>query len=230
MALLNPAVQKQVRAVLAELKSPVTLAVFTRTGGDVPCETCDETRELLEELASLSNGNVRVEAYDLERDAGAARAYNVDKAPAVAVLGGDAGRRDFGIRFFGCPAGYEFGTLIEDIRMASTGVTDLSPGTIETLSRLDAPLHLQVFVTPTCPYCPRAVLLAHKMAIAGERVTAAAVDATEFPELATRYEVYGVPRTVINDTVHVEGAVPEARLMAELIAIVGERHDRVSVQ
>jgi len=230
MAFLNPSVQKQVRAVFAELQSPVTLAVFSRTGGEVPCETCDETRELLEELASLSNGNVRVDAYDLERDVDAARRYDVDKAPAIAVLGGGPGRRDFGIRFFGSPAGYEFGTLIEDIRMASTGVTDLSPRTIEVLSRLDAPLHVQVFVTPTCPYCPRAVLLAHKMAIAGERVTADAVDATEFPELAARYEVYGVPRTVVNDTVHVEGAVPEARLMAELITIIGGRGASVSVQ
>lgn len=75
-------------------------------------------------------------------------------------------------------------------------------------------------MTPTCPYCPRAVLLAHKMAVASDLVTADAIDATEFPELADRYHVHGVPRTVVNDTVRVEGAVPEAMLMAELIPIL----------
>jgi Thioredoxin domain len=63
------------------------------------------------------------------------------------------------------------------------------------------------------------VLLAHKMAIANDWVTADAVDATEFPELADRYHVHGVPRTVANDAVHVEGAVPEAMLVAELLPI-----------
>jgi glutaredoxin-like protein len=134
------------------------------------------------------------------------------------VLGDQSGRRDFGIRFSGSPAGYEFATLIEDIRMARGQETlGLSPGTVQTLAHLTGPLHLQVFVTPTCPYCPRAVVLAHRLAIASDRVTAEAIDATEFPELADRYHVQGVPRTVVNDAVHIEGAVPESLLMAELI-------------
>jgi glutaredoxin-like protein len=110
--------------------------------------------------------------------------------------------------------------LIEDIRMASTGRSDLSAGAAEALSRLAAPLRIQVFVTPTCPYCPRAVLLAHKMALASDMVTAEMIDATEFPELADRYEVYGVPKTVINETIQIEGAVPESALMAQLIPML----------
>jgi thioredoxin family protein/DUF2892 family protein len=74
-----------------------------------------------------------------------------------------------------------------------------------------------VYVTPTSPYCSRAALPAHKMALVSDWVTADAVDATEFPELADSYHVQGVPRTIVNDTVHIEGAVPEAMLMAELI-------------
>jgi hypothetical protein len=60
------------------------------------------------------------------------------------------------------------------------------------------------------------------MAIVSDWVTADAIDATEFPELADRYHVHGVPRTIVNDTVHIEGAVPEAMLMAELIPILEE--------
>jgi glutaredoxin-like protein len=157
---------------------------------------------------------------DLDAHPAKATLCRIDEAPAIAVLGDESGRRDFGIRFYGSPAGYECATLIEDTRMVSRGTGDLSPATIDGLRHLSLPLHLQVFVTPTCPYCPRAALLAHKLAVASDLVTADAIDATEFPELADRYHVHGVPRTIVNDSVHVEGAVPEAMLMAELIPIL----------
>lgn len=216
MALLSESVRAALQEILVALPDPVTLLVFVKT----ECETCEQARELVEELASISAGKVRMEVHEVDTGAPAAALYRIDKAPAIVVLGGEHGRRDFGVRFYGSPAGYEFATLIEDVRMVSQGTTDLSPATLEVLRHLTAPLHLRVFVTPTCPYCPRAVLLAHKMAIASDWVTADAIDATEFPELADRYHVHGVPRTVVNDIVHVEGAVPEAMLMAELIPIL----------
>lgn len=107
-------------------------------------------------------------------------------------------------------------TLLVFVR---TGDRD-SRCTVDAFRHLTSPLHLQVFVTPTCPYCPRAVLLAHKLAIASEWVTSDAVDATEFPDLAQRYEVHGVPRTVIDETMHIEGAVPETMLMAQLMPLL----------
>ena len=216
MALLNASLQAELRNVFVALPYPVTLLVFVSAG----CETCGETRELVDELASISEGKVQIEVRDLDAHPPEATLYRIDKAPGIAVLGDVSGRRDFGIRFYGSPAGYEFATLIEDIRMVSRGTADLSPATMDALRHLSAPLHLQVFVTPTCPYCPRAVLLAHKLAVASDLVTADAIDATEFPELADRYHVHGVPRTVVNDSVYVEGAVPEAMLMAELIPIL----------
>jgi glutaredoxin-like protein len=213
---LNASLRGELQGFLAGLPRPVTLLAFVRQG----CGTCAETQDLVEGLASLSDGKIQVEVYDLDAHPIEAGRHAVDKAPAVVVLGGETGRRDFGIRFYGLPDGYEFATLIEDIRMASETTTDLSPATLDLLAHLATPLHLRVFVTPTCPYCPRAVLLTHKMAIASERVTAEVVDAAQFPELAREYQVYGVPRTIINDTVHVEGAVPESMLMAELIPLL----------
>ena len=221
MALLNSSLRTELRTVLVALPHPVTLLVFVNAA----CESGEETRELVDELASISEGRVRSEVHDLDTHPAEATLYRIDKAPALVVLGDESGRRDFGIRFYGSPTGYEFATLIEDMRMASRGTADLSPGTREALEHLSAPLHLQVFVTPMCPYCPRAVLLAHKMAVASDWVTADAVDATAFPELAERYHVHGVPRTVANETVHVEGAVPEAMLMAELLPILEARAD-----
>jgi predicted DsbA family dithiol-disulfide isomerase len=61
------------------------------------------------------------------------------------------------------------------------------------------------------------VVLAHRLAMESDWIRADAVEATEFPHLANKYEVFGVPRTVINETIHVEGAVPEAMLVNEIL-------------
>ncbi|MCB0056509.1 MAG: thioredoxin family protein [Caldilineaceae bacterium] len=148
-----------------------------------------------------------------------AETYGIDKIPAVAVVREGDSPADYGVRLFGIPSGYEFGTLIEDIRLVSSGNPELSDATLAELAKLSSPVNIQVFVTPTCPYCPRAVLLAHRLAMASDFVTASMVEATEFPQLSNRYQVYGVPRTVINDVIHVEGAVPENMLITKLMNV-----------
>ena len=86
------------------------------------------------------------------------------------------------------------------------------------LADLTEPVSLQVFVTPACSYCPRAVILAHQMAMECPLVQAEMVEATEFPELSVRHHVSGVPQTTINNGAgHVVGAVPEEQLLAEII-------------
>jgi len=137
---------------------------------------------------------------------------------AASVVLGGAESQDYGIRFYGIPSGYEFASLLEAIRMVGSDEVELQPATRQFLAELAAPLHLQVFVTPSCPYCPRAVMLAHRLAYVSAHVTADAVEVTEFPDLGDRYQVMGVPRTVIDEVVHVEGAVPEGTLLAKLIA------------
>ena len=86
----------------------------------------------------------------------------------------------------------------------------------QLVAELDNPLHLQVFVTPTCPYCPQAVILAHQLAFESNMVNGDMVEATEFPQLSFKYHVQGVPRTVINETVFLGGAAPEQMLMAKV--------------
>jgi glutaredoxin-like protein len=197
----------------ASLQRPVQLALFI---SEPNCPYCDSTRELLEALSVL-NDNLSLSVYDLQADAERAAALGVDKAPGIAVLGGAEGY-DYGIRFYGIPSGYEFASLLEAIRMVGSNTVELQPATRQFLAELAAPMHLQVFVTPSCPYCPRAVVLAHRLAYASPQVIADAVEVTEFPELGDRYQVMGVPRTVIDEVVHVEGAVPEGMLLAKLIA------------
>jgi glutaredoxin-like protein len=219
MALLNDEIRTQVREMLAALDAPVRLVVFTQgEGGALECEMCADTRALVSEVAALSP-RLTVEVRDLVGDAEVVEAYGIDKVPAVAIVRDGPEPVDYGIRLYGIPSGYEFSTLLEDILMVSQGEHGLNPATLAELDKLTGPVNIQVFVTPTCPYCPRAVLLAHKLAMASSYVSAAMVEATEFPHLANRYQVYGVPRTVINDVVHVEGAVPESMLITKLMTV-----------
>jgi glutaredoxin-like protein len=212
MPLMDQDTQNQVRDLLAEVKSPVTLRMFSQ---EFECGYCKETRQILEEIADLSD-LVTVEVSDLVADKALADSLGVDKIPAVAVLG--EGGQDYGIRFYGIPSGYEFTSLLEAIILVGTGAVGITDATRDFLDSLEEPLHLQVFVTPTCPYCPRAVVLAHHLAYASDKVTADMVEVTEFPHLGNRYNVMGVPRTVINDDTYIEGAAPEQMLLEKLKA------------
>jgi alkyl hydroperoxide reductase subunit AhpF len=108
------------------------------------CDFCEETRELVEELASLSD-QVNAVIYDFVADKDKAEEYAIDKIPAIAVLG----ERDYGVRIYGIPAGYEFTSLIEAIKTVSAGQSGLSEATKEALAQIEQPVHFQVFVTPT---------------------------------------------------------------------------------
>ena len=210
MGFLNESVRKEIRPILDALQNTVKLVFFTQK---TECRFCKETRDLLEEISGLS-AKIQLEVLDFQADARRAQEYGVDKIPATVVLAPDYR----GIRFFGIPSGYEFASLIEAIRLASTGDSGLSADTRVFLDGLEKDLHLQVFVTPTCPYCPGAVTLAHRMAHYSSRVIGDMVEATEFPHLAQKYGVMGVPRTVINENVFQEGAAPEETLVEKIRA------------
>ncbi len=214
MPLMDQDTQTQVRELLAAVKSPVTLQLFTQ---EFECGYCKETRQILEEVAECSD-LVSVQVSDLVADKERAESFGIDKIPAVAVLG--EGGTDYGIRFYGIPSGYEFTSLLEAIILVGSGAVSLSDKARSFLDNLEEPLHLQVFVTPTCPYCPRAVVLAHHMAYASDKVTADMIEVTEFPHLGHRYNVMGVPRTVINEDTYIEGAAPEELLLEKLKAAV----------
>lgn len=213
--LLNDQVIKQINGVFAELAEPVQIILFA---SQERCDYCTETQQLLEEVAALSD-KLELKVYDLQADQEIARQFNVQDAPVIVIAAKDGEQvKDLGIRFLGIPSGHEFSTLVNDIVLVSKRDSGLDAKTREYLKALDKPLSLQVFVTPTCPYCPRAVLLAHQMAMENPMmISAAGVEATEFPELANRFNVSGVPQTVINAGAGiVVGAVPEQNLLAEI--------------
>jgi glutaredoxin-like protein len=195
-----------------KLVEPVRLVMFTQ---EIECQYCHETHQLVEEVAALSD-KIEVEVYNFITDAEKAKEYGVDKIPAIAILGD----RDYGVRYYGIPSGYEFTSIVEDIISVSERDSGLAAETREAIAQLTEPVHIQVFVTPTCPYCPGAVRLAHQMAIESDLICADMVEAIEFPHLAHKYDVYGVPRSVINETVHIEGAVSEPMFLEKVLEAV----------
>jgi alkyl hydroperoxide reductase subunit AhpF len=141
MPFLSAADEQAVRHEFEKLKGPVKLTVFASERGG---ENNQQTVALAREVAALSDLiSVQVLNPLIEREQ--AQAYGVDVTPAIAV----EGAADYGIRFLGIPAGYEFVNLIDSIVVASTGEPALSAATKEALDGLGEDVTIKVFTTPT---------------------------------------------------------------------------------
>ncbi|MEM2583824.1 MAG: thioredoxin family protein [Candidatus Thermoplasmatota archaeon] len=209
MAIISKSDKKYIKDKFEkEMEKDVKIVYFTQ---DFECQFCKETREILEEIKELSD-KIEIEIHEFNKEREIAEKYKIDKIPATLLFG----EKEYGIRFFGIPSGYEFSALIEDIICVSQGKSKLKETTKEEIRRINKKLHLQVFVTPTCPYCPSMTHLAHQMAIENENITADMVEIVEFPHLAHKYNVMGVPKTVINDKIEIVGSVREEHLLNEL--------------
>ncbi len=201
MALLKDGDRRKVAEYFGAIEHPVRIVMFTQS---MECDYCQMTRELLQELGAL-NSFITLEILDFVSDADQAEAYGVDKIPATLILGD----KDYGIRFYGVPAGYEFMSLVEAIVDVGKRDHGLPDAILAQLERVDRPVRMQAMVSPTCPYCPRAVRTAHRFAMASDFITGDMVEITEFPQLAVKYGVQGVPNTIINDVESVVGGLPE---------------------
>ena len=188
------------------------------------CMFCKETKSLLREVCALSD-KIELILYDFLADKETAKKYNIDKIPATII----SGNTEKNVRIFGIPSGYEYANLIEAIGDASNGSTNLTPKTIEALKSLEKPIHIQTFVTPTCPYCTTSVRLGHQFALESSLIVADMVEATEFPHLAQKYNVVGVPRTVINESITVEGAVPEETFLERVLMATKPEENKLTI-
>jgi glutaredoxin-like protein len=212
--LLENEITRQVQEAFKQLKEPAQVLFF---GKKEDCQYCQDTLQLIEEVVALSD-KLGLEVHDIDDELALAQQYRIDKTPGFMIAGKDGEQiLDFGIRFAGIPSGHEFSSLIHDLILVSGRDSGLSSKARQVLQKLDRPVLLQVFVTPTCPYCPQAVVLAHQMALESPMVEAEMVEAMEFPELSNQFGVSGVPQTTINSGAGtVIGAVPEDSLLVEI--------------
>jgi len=194
-----------------ELENKVKLIFFHEDD----CEYCELEGQLLDEVQALSD-KILVERYHKDSEKG--REYNIEFAPALIITLEDG--KDRGVRFYGVPSGHEFGTLIQDIVLfGKNAKPQLSQETIDKLNQLDKPVKISVFVTPTCPYCPKAALTAHNMALASDKVTAEVVEAGEFFDLSDQFGVSSVPHIAINRDPEkfFIGAYPEPQFLQQVL-------------
>jgi glutaredoxin-like protein len=212
MALLSEQDRQTVRGHLAVIEEPVRLLFFTQTFG-AP-DTVMIAKQVLDEIVCL-NDHLTLEEVNFVLEQDRARQYGVEQIPTIVLLKGD---QDTRIRFLGAPAGYEFMSLIEAVILAGTNDSGLTPDSRALVAEhVTEPLDIQVFVTPTCPHCPRAVTLAHRLAVESPLITASCVEATEFMDLSRKFRVTGVPKTIVNGSIEILGAVPEDQFVRTVV-------------
>jgi alkyl hydroperoxide reductase subunit F len=221
--LIDEKTRQELLKIFAGLKNPVQLVYFTQ---EHACAACRDQETMLKALAEISE-KITATVYDLVTDASLAREYRINKVPATAIIS----ETDYGIRFYGITAGYEFGSLVEAIVMVSQGESGLDPEIEALLKLIDEPVHLEVMVTLTCPYCPKMVHVAHQMALINDNIRADMVESSEFPQLVQRYEVNGVPRTIINERPAFEGALPALDAALEILKTIKPKdYERIDAQ
>ena len=210
MPKINEDEQEQIRELFeGKMQEEVYIQFFT---ADEDCQYCEDTEEILDELNNLSD-KINLEKNDLGN--GKTEEYGIDRVPAILFT--DEEGNDSGVHFYGIPSGHEFNTLIEGIVSMSNGETELSEDIIEELKNIEDEVLLQVFITPTCPYCPKAVKVAHEMAMHNPNIKGEMVEAIEFPDLSSKFDVSGVPKTVINSGAEEQvGAVPAKTILDKI--------------
>jgi len=208
MGLFTEDIKNQLKEIFSqELNNNVNIAFFKKNEN---CDSCAATEEFLEEVTSLSE-KINMITCDVQEEPSKAIAFGVDKTPAIVIL--DQDNNDFGVRFYGIPAGYEINSFIGAIREMSGKREELPQEVMDRIKAIDKEVHIQVFVTPTCPHCPGPVLTGHRLAMENEFIKADMVEATTFPDVSSKYQVQGVPKIVINETHEFVGGHPLSKFL-----------------
>ncbi len=197
---LSGAQKELLKKQFEKLTADVELIVFTQEN---ECQFCKDARDIVLELGAISP-KIKPKVYDFVKNGDEDIKYNIKKIPAIAIVG----KTDYGIRYYGVPAGYEFSAFVDDIIDVSQGTTALPDNIKKKLAEIKKPVHIQVFVSPTCPYCPKAARIAHQFAIESEFIRSDVIEMTEFPYLVQRYGIMSTPHVVINEDTSFAGAQP----------------------
>ena len=221
MALLSAADQQALRDAFAAMTRPVTILFFTQAIG---CETCDETKQILREITEVT-AQVTVEEVNLVLEGERAASYGIDRAPGLVLLAGDE-KADTRIRMLGAPAGYDFMSLVDAILLVSGGEPAAplgrNRGATGWRDRADhrpgvRHADLTALSAGRGPRKPDGVR--QRADHVGHRA------GSEFYDLARKYRVSGVPKTVGSNGAEILGALPEAQFVEELLGSDARRGD-----
>lgn len=220
--LLDKKTSEQVGELLNKMTGKVEIIVFKGNN-----EFSVVTEQLFTEISQITD-KVKVISYDITSPV--SDEFEIDRTLTPASVMLDSQGNDRGVRFYGIPSGHEFSTLLQDIlAMSKNGEVEFSQKNIDRIKTIDKKVRIRVFVTPTCPYCPKAVISAHQTAMANsEMVVAEMFEANEFGNESQKYNVSSVPHTIIevkeNDdwvkTGEFIGAYPEDNYISELMQAI----------
>lgn len=194
----------------SEVKREVRVELFL---SEKDCRYCPLAKSLLEQLASF-NPLIKLELRDLDLDKERAREYALEQAPST-VIHANNGTKFY---YLGVPSGNQLRSLAEDITDASRGETNMSGFARRSVSSVKRPMSVDVFVTPTCPYSPIVVRAAHRLAMENANLRSRMIEIIEFPDMALKYNVMGVPKILIDDKIVFDGALAEEALAEVLEA------------
>ena len=191
MISLQPGDLRHAQEILGQLRSLVTFVYFSE---DHQCRHCWEEEELLAELSVL-DPKLGLEVHTIGKETGLAEQYDVQKTPCTIVVG----ERDYGVRYYGMPSGFEFRVFMQAIRMVSLGESGLGRELKDKVAKLDRPVHIEVFTTAQCPFSGVAMLTAHQLAMESEHVRGDVIDVADFPGLVEHYQVMAAPTVIVNE-------------------------------
>lgn len=197
---MDDATRDQVREMFSELEDDVTIHLFIQNHN---CLYCNDVKDLVTQVADLSD-KINVSEHKGNLDEKDAQQMGIEHTPAIVLHG----KKPYNIKFYGIPAGHEFGALIGTIMDVSKGESPLPTEVIEDIASIEKPINIKVFVTPQCPYCPNMTRLAHQAAIINPLITSEMIESLEFQEETQNYEVFGVPKVILNEKVSIEGLPP----------------------
>lgn len=190
----NAALEKK----LEGLKDPVTIVVHVQPTKN---DTLEEFKPKVDELGEKYE-LITVKYVQEEGESGDNVKHLVDHFPAFVVL--DKEGNDHDIRFYGCPSGNLFNTLISTIHMFSTGEHGLEGDLLDQVKKLDE-TDIQVLVTPNAPSINITIDVSHMLAFVSKKIKASVLELIQFPDIAEQYRVLGIPKTIINESQHYTG-------------------------
>lgn len=193
-----------------EMTESVSIEVFTKHG--LNDQFNEATISLIKALSVLSD-KLKVSYHQLGDDISVKR--NVQRSPTV-LIAPDRYR----LRYTGAPLGEEGRSLLLAILMASTGKGALTVPVLKKIAGLREKRDIQVYVSPTCPYCPQQVITAFSVAIAKpDLISAEVVEIYENPDLAEALGSTSVPQTLINGIFTGIGLQPEELFVESLLSL-----------
>jgi len=200
MAMIDDNSREQIKKIFEPLKNKVKVVMVSQKDD---CGSCEDTKNFVSEMTGISD---KLEFEEIDISDKRAKELNVERVPAVILLGEDG--KDYGIKFYGIPAGHEINSFIMGLLEVSGAGQELPEDMVKQINKINKPINIKVFITLSCPHCPGAVAKAHKLAFMNENINAEMIEANTFGELSQKFNVSGVPKIVFNDGAELMGDQP----------------------